>query len=659
MRGDENGLWWTEQPRVRANAPSGPRPLPPIPETAWRLPEGLEAYPSLEGQGWIAIDVETHDPQLRERGMGAWRDGKLVGAAVGTQAGFRQYYPIAHEIGPNLPKEYVISWLRREMKRPVPKVGANLLYDLSYLAAYDVEVVGPFYDIQIAEPLLDETQLSYSLENISQRRLGVGKVETEMSKWLAKAFGDEAHVKSNIWRAPSAVVGPYAEGDVDLPLRIFEKQKAELEEQGLWELFVLESKLIPMLVAMHRRGVPVDLARANELYDDMSQRQTDVLAKIKTASGIDVDLWAAASLAKVFDKLDIPYPRTDKTNAPSFRKEWLAQQEHPIARLIRDARGYDKLKETFVKGFVIEGHHNGKIHCQFNQLRSDEGGTVSGRMSSSKPNLQQIPIRDKIYGKQIRSLFIAEPDNIWWKFDWSQIEYRLIVHYAALLKLPGAADVVEKYHTDPSTDYHVAIAKMTGLPRDQAKNLNFGLAYGQGLWLLCHNLGVDQAEGARIIDEYHTKAPYIRALSQTATRQANSNGVIRTMGGRLRRFNIWEKTDANTGKIHYSRERISGYRRAFTHAALNALIQGSAADIMKTAMVQIWESGICGELGAPHLTVHDELDGSSPPTRAGQEALAEVKRIMEGCVSLLVPLRADGGVGPDWGRVEDDQMVLI
>jgi DNA polymerase-1 len=276
--------------------------------------------------------------------------------------------------------------------------------------------------------------------------------------------------------------------------------------------------------------------------------------------------------------------------------------------------------------------------------------------NSSHPNLQNIPVRGK-EGKLIRSVFVAEEGQRWWKFDWSQIEYRLIVHFSALLKLPGAAEVVHKYLTDPSTDYHKAVAAMTGLSRDQAKTLNFGLAYGQGLWLLCHNLGVDQMEGTRIIDEYHSKAPYIRPLSQMVSSKAGRVGVIRTLGGRRRRFNMWERQEG--GKTAYFKQREPGTKRAFTHAALNALIQGSAADIMKTAMVQIWESGICGELGAPHLTVHDELDGSLPPTRAAQEALAEVRRIMEGCVSLLVPLRADGGVGPDWGRVEDDQMVLI
>jgi DNA polymerase I-like protein with 3'-5' exonuclease and polymerase domains len=652
MRTDSYGLFWEDAPPERRSSVTGPRPLPPIPATSWQLPDGPDAYPRLSGQGFIAIDVETHDPQLQTRGMGAWRDGRLVGVAVGTQAGFRGYYPIAHEIGPNLPREYVLEWLDRELRTPIPKVGANLLYDLSYLQANGVTVEGPFYDIQIAEPLLDETQLSYSLESVALRRLNASKVEDEMSKWLTKAFGDEQNIKANIWRAPSAIVGPYAEGDVNLPLRIFEKQKLELESLGLWDLFIMESKLIPMLVAMHRRGVRVDIPRAEELYEYMSRKQAATLDKIKLISGSVPDLWAAASVAKVFDKAGVPYPRTAKTETPSFTKEWLAHCEHPVAGLIREARGLDKLKETFVKSFILEGHTNGRIHCQFNQLRSDKGGTISGRFSSSKPNLQQIPIRGT-EAKIIRQAFIAEMDQDWWKFDWSQIEYRLIVHYAALLNLLGAEDVVLKYLLDPSTDYHQALASMTGLSREHAKGLNFGLAYGQGLWLLCHNLGVEQHEGERIINEYHEKAPYIRLLSQQVTAKAAGVGEIRTMMGRKRRFTMCERNEWKDGqkKTTYYKQREPGTKRAFTHAALNALIQGSAADIMKLAMVQIWESGVCDVLGAPHLTVHDELDGSAPKTAQGQEALAEVRHIMENVVTLRVPLRADGGLGANWGSV--------
>lgn len=644
MRQDATGLFWaTETPSPRSRQQVA-RTIPPLPDTGWELPEGEAAFPSLQGQGVIAIDCETYDPDIKTRGPGAHRDGRLVGIAVGTEAGFRQYYPIGHEQGPNLPRDYVLAWLRRELAGNAPKIGANLLYDLAFLAEAGVQVAGPFYDVQVAEPLLDETRLTYSLESIAQHHLGEGKREDAMSAWLSQAYGPH-NVKGNIWRAPATLVGPYAEGDVDLPLRIFAKQRAALEAEGLWDLFLLESKLIPMLLAMRRRGVRVDLDYAEALHKDMTTRRDGIIKEIKRQSGIAPDLWAAESLVKVFDAVGVEYPKTAKTGAPSFRKEWLEHHDHPITSLIRDARNLDKLAGTFVDGYVLKGHTNGRIHCQFNQLRSDEGGTVSGRFSSSTPNLQNIPSRTKD-GKAIRRAFIPEEGQQWWKFDWSQIEYRLIVHYAALRKLPGADDVVRRYREDSATDYHQAIADLTGLDRSAAKGLNFGLAYGQGLDLLCKNLGVDRDVGRGIIQQYHRRAPFIKPLAEQASARAALHGEIRTLLRRKRRFTLWE----DGGEI--LREERPGARRAFTHKALNALIQGSAADIMKKAMVEIFESGACDVLGAPHLTVHDELDGSLPAGPAAAEALREVEHIMTTCVELLVPLIAEGSIGPTWGDLK-------
>jgi len=660
MFGDEVGLFWETPPRIRTKSSTGPRQLPPIPETDWQLPT---EFPSLQGQGCIAIDVETFDPDLLERGPGTHRDARLVGVAVGTEAGFRAYYPIDHEIGPNLPANQVLEWLNVQLQLPVPKIGAHLLYDLEFLAAAGVKVAGPFYDVQVAEPLIDETRLTYNLESLARKYLDEGKKESIMSAWLTRAFGDEENIKSNIWRAPASIVGPYAIGDVDLPLRIFAKQKPQLEALALWDLFIMESKLIPMLLAMRQRGVRVDLPRAEEMYKALSVQQDQLISKIKLAASVEsIDLWAAESLAQIFDKLKLQYPRTAKTRAPSFRREWLEQHEHPVANLIKEVRGLDKLKETFIKGYILEGHTNGRIYCQFHQLRTDDNGTVSGRFASSHPNLQNIPIRTA-EGKLIRQAFLADEEKLWWKFDWSQIEYRLIVHYAALLRLRGAKDVVDKYTSDPDVDYHQIVADMTGLPRYQAKTLNFGLAYGQGVWLLCRNLGVDFYEGDAIIRDYHKRAPFIRPLLQTAMRRANQQGEIKTLLGRRRRFNMWERVIwdpiARKNNTAYFPERVTGSRRAFTHKALNALIQGSAADVMKKAMVQIWESGICNVLGAPHLTVHDELDGSTDQSPQANEALKELKHIMQTCVKLLVPLRADGGIGPNWGATDEKQMSLL
>lgn len=709
-RADAIGLFWQDTPRVNARAKASERPLPPIPETDWELPEGIDAYPSLEGQGAIAFDVESKDPKLKSHGPGYIRgDAYVCGIAVGTEAGFRQYYPIAHEIGPNLPTKHVVGWLKEELSRANQiKVGARLIYDLEALHSLGIKVAGPLYDVQVAEPLLDETRLAYSLEAIAQARLSEGKVQSAMLNWLRTAFGDVANIKKNIWRAPSAVVGPYAESDVDLPLRIFQVQKKLLEEEGLWELFAdVESKLIPMLLAMRLRGVPVDIEHTQKLLKVLIKKQEDGLAAIKDLTGVAPDVWASDSLATVFKKLGVKVPLTKKTKKPSFRKEWLEAQTHPVAKMIVDARHQDKFRGTFIEGYILNGHVNGKIHAQFNQLKGDEGGTVSGRFSSSLPNLQNIPVRTA-EGKLIRQAFIPEEGLTWWKFDWSQVEYRIIAHFAFATGQPGAEEIARRYIEDPDADYHQMVAELTGLARGPAKNLNFGLAYGQGIDLLCANLNVERDEGMRIMAQYHERVPFVKPLAALASSQANSNGLIKTLLQRRRRFNVWEKggtrnkgrmsteedtneymSETNLGHFHHaltdeqlkraqwSDEEIldrdrrgpddekylqalrrNGWRRAFLHKALNALIQGSAADVMKTAMVQCWEDGVFTDdlLGAPHLTVHDELDGSMDDhNKLHVEALAHVKHVMETCVTLAVPLVADGGIGTNWGSLSKFQ----
>lgn len=643
--GDESGLFWQDEERTRARGSKGPRALPPIPDTGWLMPT---EFPNLSGQGMIALDVETKDPNLSTMGPGFIRgDAYVCGVAVGTEAGFRSYYPVAHEMGDNLPKEKVFGWLSEQMRicKDVPKIGANFKYDLEALAFEGVEVDGPIYDVQIAEPLLNENKFVYSLQSLGVEYLDEGKETDLLYQWLVDAFGKD-NFKGNIYRAPATVVGPYAESDVDLPLRIFRKQKKLLLEQNLWDLFIMESKLIKILLKMRHRGVAVDLPKIEQARDEMRKQQAKELAQIKLTTGLDVDVWAADSLARVYDAAGVSYPRTAKTNKPSFTKGWLEHNNHPVSRLIKSVRHLDKFCGTFMEGYILEGNINGRLHTTFNQLKSDGGtGTVSGRFSSTGPNLQNIPTRTA-EGKLIREAFIPDAGQKWYSIDWSQVEYRLIAHYAAVMRKPGAAEVVRRYLEDSTVDYHQLVADMTGLSRSNAKNLNFGLAYGQGIDLLCENLGVDRETGMKIINEYHTKAPFIRPLSKDVMQVAQQRGHIITLLGRHRRFHVWESRD---GK-NFSQEPLPGYRRAKTHKALNALIQGSAADVMKKAMVDIWESGVCDVIGIPQLTVHDELDGSFEPTKAGTEAINEMKRMMETTVNLKIPLLADMKTGANWGE---------
>lgn len=614
-------------------------------------------FPDLRGAGLIAIDCETRDPDLRERGSGAHKPGcYIAGVAVGTDTGYREYFPIAHEQGPNLPREAVLSWLGDQLRTPVPKIGANLLYDIGFLSEAGIEVGGLLYDVQIAEPLLDENRFTYSLESLSKKYLGIGKIDDDLDAYLIEHYGKK-NPKGNIWRAPSDIVRPYAIGDVNHPLEIFAKQKPELEKQGLWDLFIMETKLVPMLAKMRRRGVRIDVPRAEAMYERMTEEQERLQSEI----GQDVSVWAAKSIAPLFDKKGIEYPLTPKTKQPSLTKEFLERCNEPLARTILEIRRLDKMRETFLQGSLLEVHDQGRIHCQFNQMKGDEGGTVTGRFSSSKPNLQFIPTRTE-EGKLLRQMFIPDEGQKWYKFDYSQIEYRLIAHDANDMRMRGADEVVRKYIEDPNTDFHAVVAEMTGLDRSRAKTINFGLAYGEGVDKLCAGLGVSRKEGEKILNEYHRRAPFIKPLSDLAMSTAARTGVIETLMGRKRRFDTWALTrwkpngDRETTVVPH---RVRGAQRFGTHKALNARIQGSAADIMKKAMVDVYESGVCDVLGVPSLTVHDELDGSYPDTKIGREALREMHHVMENCVKLTVPLVVEGEVGDSWGSGSKEAYLKI
>lgn len=610
-------------------------------------------YPSLRGHGMISFDTETCDPNLMTMGAGYGRDGFIAGISIATEKGFSAYLPIAHEAGGNLPKTKVLSWLKEQMQLPVPKIGANMIYDLGYLSAEGIKCEGPFYDIQIAEPLLDENRFSYSLETVGKARVGEGKDESALEDYIKEKFKIRGKAwKSHIWRVPPDVAAPYAIQDAVLPLQIFKVQQELLEQDGLWPLFVMESKLIPMLLAMRQRGVKVDLDYAERLMKDLEKQKQEQLDEIWKLAKSEISIWAAADLARLFDEQSVTYPLTEKTKKPSFTAQFLERCEHPIAQKIVGARRMDKLCSVFLRGAILEGHYKGRVHCNFNQLRGEGGGTVSGRFSSSLPNLQQIPARTEM-GKRIRQIFIPDDGQKWWAYDYSQIEYRLMVNDAYAMKLPGSEHVIEQYKKDPNTDFHQVVADMAGISRSDAKTVNFGIAYGEGIPKLIKSLNLTQEEGEAFMRKYHYNAPFMKPLSQHYTMQAAKEGYIRTILNRKRRFDTWELTDRRTRETVYFRERRPGTRRAFTHAALNYRIQGSAADIMKKAMVDIWESGVIAELGVPQLTVHDELDGSVPDTKAARAAFDEVGRIMREVLPLYVPMLVDGGIGNNWREAKE------
>ncbi len=633
--------------------------LAPVPETGWTPPE---SFPRLDAAKRIAVDLETCDPDLKEKGIGVRRDGRTVGIAVGTDDA-RWYFPFGHERGANLDREQVLRWARDELGRYRGEVvGANLAYDLDYLATdcgVHMSSKCTYHDVQNAEPLLDEHRRTYNLEALGSDYLGEGKTSAVLYRWLADAFGGKPTAReqgTRIWRAPPSLVGPYAEGDVTLPLKILDLQHPKLEAEGLWDLFELESDLVPLLVAMRRQGVRVNVGEADRLREELLEGYRAALARLRGIAGRPVDVWSAGSLAPMFDAPGVTYARTAKTAKPSITQKWLEGLDNEEARLVLEARRLDKLRGTFLDSQILGSVINGRIHPTFNQLRTDDGGTVSGRFSGTDPNLQFIPTRTA-EGAKIRRLFVPEEGERWVRYDYAQIEPRILLHYASG---EAAERVREKYRADPRTDcYRAMMENMEGdlgQDRQAVKSIYLGLSYEMKPPKYAMVTGKPLEEAEADFAAFHRGAPYIQRLSDRAKTLARRRGYIVTILGRRSRFPFWESVDWDVKKAegHVRDRNVAVARwgrvvRSGTHTAGNHLIQGSAADQIKKAMRDIWKSGVCAVIGVPRLTVHDELGFSAPRTPEADEALVETRHIMETCVPMRVPVVVDMSEGSSWG----------
>ena len=610
------------------------------PESNWIIPE---IFPKFADDERIAVDLETYDPFLLTSGPG-WATGRghIVGVGVATKD-WKGYFPIRHEGGGNLDEAVVLRWVKNTLSSPKREViFHNALYDVGWLRREGVEVKGEILDTMFAAPIVDENRYSYSLDSLGQTYCGEKKDESLLQD-AALAWG--INPKSEMYKLNSKYVGPYGEQDAALTLKVYHKLKEELKQQGLESIYSLECKLIPLLIEMRWRGVRVDEEKADKISKDLSLKEQKLLVEIKRKYGEDVNLWANASLQKVFDKNNLPYPRTEKGMA-SFQRQWLENHEHDLPKMIVQARKFNKARTTFIEKMISEHSYNGRIHAEAHPLRNDSGGTVSGRFSYSNPNLQQVPARDPEIGNLIRSIFIPEEGCQWGVFDYSQQEPRLTVHYANQLGLIGARDAVNAYR-DKNADFHQIVADMAKIPRKQAKNINLGLSYGMGKEKLIRELGLGDAEAQTLLAQYHEKVPFIRGIQDHCTRVALDRGYIRTLAGRRCHFDLWEHKYDKSVPLPLEEAKIKygdTLKRSFTYKALNRLIQGSAADMTKLAMLGLWEEGI-----VPHVQVHDEVDISIEDN----EQAAKVSRIMENCVELAVPLVVDTELGPNWGETEE------
>ena len=647
------------------------------PESTWVAPS-LGNLPDWRGVKRIGFDVETCDPNLLKMGPGVRRDGRMVGYSFCLEDGPKYYIPFGHAGGGNLDKEQALGYLRKQAKDfDGTLVGMNLSYDLDYAAQEGAAFssVKGFRDIQIADALINELHNSYSMDAICERWNVPGKNE-QLLREAIEAFSTrkmKLNLKADLWRLPAKFVGAYGEDDAEIPLRVLRKQEREIEEQDLWDIFNLESEVQPVLVKFARRGVKIDQDKLAQVKEWSVAEETKAIKEIKDKTGYDVGVgncWKAEALVPALEKIGVQIKR-DKKGKASVDQELLSAIGHPVADAIAWARKTNKLRTTFAASVERLMTKEGRLHPSYNQLPRDKGdsggggdikGARFGRLSSENPNIQQQPSRDE-FAVMWRSIYLPDEGGMWLCADYSQQEPRMTTHYAYLAGIQSASAAVNAYRTDPLTDNHQMMSDLTGVPRKLAKIIFLGLCYGMGGAKLSRGLGLSTRwlvsvgrnqrqyfdtryaaaefaqgkptarmwevageEAQAILDKFNGAAGYVGTLSKKCEEAAQKRGFIRTLLGRKCRFPLDDNGSYD-----------------WTYRALNRLIQGSAADQTKRAMVEVDRAGYDMQ-----MQVHDELDGT---VYSVKEAKA-IGEIMENCVKLEVPNRVDIEIGPNWGEIK-------
>ncbi len=630
------------------------------PACDWK-PPSMSDLPTDWGNGDVAVDVETYDPNLKETGPSIRTGGHMVGIGFAIDGGPAHYLPFAHLGGGNMDPVQVKNYIRDMAKKFTGRVvGANLGYDLDWLWEDDIffnECQG-YRDVLIAEPLIDENQFYYSLDKVATKWLGDQKKKTVMIE-AAKAWGmqNDKDVGNWIHVVPGQYVGEYGEADNTLPLRVLKMQEAEIERQGIQDVWDLESRLLPVLVKMRRRGVRVNEDRLMEIELRCAKERMEAADFITRESGVAVgpdDASKNVLLTQAFQAVGM-----DVNHGDSLDKHFIARwaDEVPVVAALGRLRKWDTLRKLSidpVKTHLVDG----RIHCSFNQLAADKDGEKGtkgaryGRMSCEHVNMQQQPARDEEIGPLWRKIYEPEEGAQWAACDYASQEPRMTVHWAetlALLEVPGfpmtgAKEAAQTFRDEPRTDFHQMMADMAGVGRKSAKAIFLGLCYNMGPPKLCRSLGlpvkqiqltrgprkgewmeVAGDEGEKLFNTFHAKVPFVRQLDLLCKERAKQNGFIKTLIGRRCRFPIGD----------------DGMNYWKTYTALNRLIQGSSADQTKMAMVEADAAGI-----PLQLQVHDEIDFS---TGSDSEA-KKLGQVMSDCLPLNVPSVVDVEVGPNWGE---------
>ncbi len=574
----------------------------------------------------IALDTETDSLNKMQ--------ARLVGISLAWNPEEGYYIPIGHQVGPNLPWELVREALEPILKDPrIGKIGHNIKFDAMVLARHGLFPQPLVFDTMIAEWLIDPDGRNRSLKDLSWKRLGVSITEIESLIGKGKRQKSMAEI-------PVQEVAPYAVGDVVTVLRLKPLQEKDLASRQVAGLMhKVEMPLVPVLVRMEMAGMAVDAEYLRALGEELARRLKDIEERMYAEVGERFNLNSPQQLARIlYDRLGLKPPeraRKTSTGRYSTAADILEamRHQHKVVEWILEHRELAKLKSTYVDALLEQIHpETGRIHTTYNQV-----GAVTGRIVSQNPNLQNIPIRTE-WGRKVRRAFIAPPGRVLLAADYSQIELRILAH---LSQDPGLIEAFRKgediHRTTASVIFEVKPEEVTPNMRRLAKAVNFGLIYGMSAYGLSQTVGISVGEARRFMDRYFGRFPKVKEYLDETLRQAYEEGFVTTILGRRRYFPELLNPAVNANVRHRAERE-----------AVNAPIQGSAADILKLAMLQV--DAFLRE-HAPDtlmmLQVHDELVFEVPQKRVSELA-PQIKALMEGVYSLIVPLVVDVQVGPNW-----------
>ncbi|HUW96866.1 MAG TPA: DNA polymerase I [Anaerolineae bacterium] len=607
-------------------------PLPAEQSVAVTTEEQLVSLVSeLTQASRIAVDVETTSTDAMK--------ADLVGLSFAAQPGHGYYVPVGHLLtegsAGQLPMELVADRIRPVLENPnVAKAAHNGKYDLTVLKRHGMEVRGLDFDTMIAAFLLEPSRRGFGLKSLAWSKLGL-----EM-KPITELIG-KGRDQITLAQVSISDTAAYAGADADATLRLVSVLEKELREQEQWDLFRgVEMPLVQVLLDMEMAGVALDAGELMKISTSMHQRVVELEGQIQELAGHPFNVSSTQQLGQVlFDELGLPAKAKTKTGY-STRASVLEELKdlHPIIDLILEHRQLTKIKSTYVDALpVLVNRETGRVHTSYNQT-----GTVTGRISSSDPNLQNIPVRTEL-GRHVRCAFVAEEGRLLLGADYSQVELRILAHISRDPNLLAAFARGEDIHASTAAAvFEVPLSEITPAMRRIAKTINFGIIYGMGEYGLAQRTDLSLEDARNFIDNYFSRYEKVRDYVEKTKTEAREEGYVSTLLGRRRYF----------PELLTSSRAHTGVKRAAEREAINMPIQGSAADILKIAMARLHRALREKDLAARMiLQVHDELVLEVPAEELPPVANL-VRSVMEGAWDLDASLRVDIKVGKDWEQME-------